>query len=50
MQRNNSITERSGLYQLERYEFCNPYITLEQKYREFEADLTAFVKYMKEQS
>lgn len=44
-------TDGDMMYTLcERYEFCNPYITLEQKYREFEADLTAFVKYMKEQS
>lgn len=34
----------------ERYEFCNPYITLEEKYREYEMHLTDFVKYMKEQS
>lgn len=44
-------TDGDQMYTLcERYEFCNPYITLEEKYREFEADLTAFVKYMKEQS
>ena len=34
----------------EQYEFCNPYLTLEQKYTEYEAHLTDFVKYMKEQS
>lgn len=44
-------TDGDMMYTLtEQYEFCNPYLTLEQKYREFEADLTAFVKYTKEQS
>lgn len=31
------------------YEGCNPYLTLEQKYREHEAHLTAFVKHMEAQ-
>lgn len=44
-------TDGDMMYVLtEAYEFCNPYLTLEQKYREFETDLTSFVKYMKEQS
>lgn len=34
----------------EQYEFCNPYLTLEQKYREYEMHLTEFVNYMREQS
>ena len=33
----------------EQYEDCNPYLALEQKYREYEAHLTAFVKYMEAQ-
>lgn len=44
-------TDGDMMYTLcEQYEFCNPYLTLEQKYREYEVHLTAFVKYMKEQS
>lgn len=44
-------TDGDMMYVLcEQYEFCNPYLTLEQKYREYEAHLTEFVKYMKEQS
>lgn len=44
-------TDGDMMYTLtEQYEFCNPYLTLEQKYREYEVHLTEFVKYMKEQS
>lgn len=43
-------TDGDMMYVLcEQYEFCNPYLTLEQKYREYEAHLTAFVKYMEAQ-
>lgn len=42
-------TDGDMMYVLcEQYEFCNPYLTLEQKYREYEANLTAFIKYMEE--
>ena len=44
-------TDGDMMYTLtEQYEFCNPYLTLEQKYREYEVHLTEFAKYMKEQS
>lgn len=42
-------TDGDMMYVLcEQYEFCNPYLTLEQKYRAFEDYLTDFIKYMEE--
>lgn len=43
-------TDGDMMYTLnERYEFCNPYLTLEQRHREYEAYLTDFVKHMEAQ-
>jgi hypothetical protein len=44
-------TDGDMMYTLtEQYEFSEPYALLEEKYQAFEAHLTEFIKYLKEQS